>query len=189
MAALMIAVPEDTSRVLQEIEVEGKREQHAHITVIHLGKDIPIDEISKMLPVLYEVTSHQAPFALSTQLVTTFPAGDDGTPVICKVDSPALHEFRTKVKNALDAAGIKYSNKFPNYQPHVTLAYQEGERDDQPIPRVTWGANELLLWGSNRGTGRLVVKFPFSLPGIKAASTLKRACVQLAIWAQTDDKV
>ena len=186
MAALMLPVPEDTSRVLQEIEVEGKRETHHHITVIHLGKDIPIQAISRMLPVLYDVTSQQRPFSVSTQLVTTFPAGKDGLPVICKVDSPALHEFRAKVKSALDDSGIEYSNNFPDYKPHVTLAYSEkGSREDQPIPRVTWGVNELLLWGSNRGAGRLVVKFPFSL----TSDTLKRACVQLAIWAQTDDKV
>jgi 2'-5' RNA ligase len=193
MAALMIAVPEETSRVLGEIPVEGKREHHHHITVIHLGKDIPIEAIADMLPVLYDVTSKTLPFSVSTKKLSSFPGGDDGVPVICKVDSPELHKFRAELKGALDTAGISYSNNFPEYKPHVTLAYNPdpSTKIDQNISEVTWGAHELLLWGSNRGTGRLVIKFPLSLPGAKMASVnaLQRACVQLSIWGQTDDRV
>jgi 2'-5' RNA ligase len=191
MAALMLQIPQDTSRVLNEIQVSGERESNHHITVIHLGKDVPIEAIADMLPVLYDVTSKQAPFSVSTRTVTTFPKGDDGTPIICKVESPALHKFRAEMKAALDAAKIKYSNNFPDYKPHVTLAYDKEMEGGftQDIPTVSWGVTEMLLWGSNRGTGRLVVKFPFSLPGTKTANVLQRACVQLAIWSQTDDKV
>jgi 2'-5' RNA ligase len=194
MAALMIAVPEETSRILQEIPVEGKREQHSHITVIHLGKDVPIERISEMLPLLYEVTSKTLPFSVSTNWVSSFPAGDDGTPVICRVFSPELHDFRDALKAKLDAAKMPYSNNYPEYKPHVTLAYDPDPEAhyDGEIPEISWGAHELLLWGSNRGTGRLVIKFPLSLPGVKVASqpdALKRAAVKLSQWSKKDSLV
>jgi hypothetical protein len=59
------------------------------------------------------------------------------------------------------------------------------------IPEVTWAAHELMLWGSNRGEGRLVVKFPFSLPSMmRAASSTsreavrQRVAVQVAAWSR-----
>lgn len=193
MAALMIAVPEETSRILGEIPVEGKREPHSHITMIHIGKDIPIKVIAGMLPVLYEVTSKTPPFSVSTKKVTNFPAGDDGVPVICRVESPELHKFRAELKVALDEADISYSNNFPEFKPHVTLAYDPDPDAsyDMSISEISWGVSELVLWGSNRGIGRLVIKFPLSLPGVRTASiaALNRARVKLAIWSGLDDRV
>lgn len=193
MAALMFQVPPDISRVLGEIPVPGVPEKHdSHVTVVHLGKDISIIRISELLPVLYEVTVKEPPFSVSTKRVSTFSGGDDGVPVIALIESPELHAFRNKLCKAMDSAGIEYDTKFKDYRPHTTLAYASDPKTkfDMEITEVSWGVSELLLWGSNRGTGRLVVKFPLSLPGTaKNADTLKRACVQLAVWSQTDDKV
>lgn len=197
MAALMLQVPPDTARVLGEIQVPGTPEKgESHITVVYLGKDIPIERIGKMLPVLFEVTSKTLPFTVATTHVTTFPPGDDGTPVIAPIDSDALHTFRKDLCAALDQASLPYDTKFKTYKPHVTLAFDQDPKTtvDFAIPEVTWGAAELVLWGSNRGTGRLVVKFPLSLPIGKTASpksndSLYRAAVQLAAWGQRDQFV
>lgn len=196
MAALMIKVPDETARVLRELPVPGKREEvgTAHITVMYLGKDIPIEMISSMLPVIYGVTSTTLPFSVETEEITTFPPGDDGVPVIAKIQSPALHGFRAALCAAFDEAGMPYDKKFPEYKPHTTLAYDEDEDThgfELDIPPISWGAHELVLWGSNRGEGRLVVKFPLSLPLGKTASprresALHRAAVQVAAWAQRD---
>jgi 2'-5' RNA ligase len=191
MAALMFTVPEETSRVLGELPVPGKPERaHLHITVVYLGDDTPIERIGQLLPVLYEVTSKTMPFSVSTDLITTFPAGKDGVPVIAKVRSPELHAFQQALRQAMDEAGIEYNNKFPVYKPHVTLAYAKDPDTlfEADIPEISWPAHELLLWGSNRGVGRLVVKFPLSLPMSRVASegALQRATVQLALWGKRD---
>lgn len=193
MAALILSVPEETARLLKELDVpEGTPENHSHITVAHLGKDVPIERIAALIPVLYDVTSRTVPFSVSTSRITTFPAGDDGVPVIAAVGSLELHEFRGALCRAMDVAGLEYSKKFPQYKPHVTITYADDPKAKCEIgfPAISWPCNELLLWGSNRGTGRLVIKFPLSLPGTKTATdAYKRACVQLSIWSQTDDKV
>lgn len=194
MAALMFAVPDETTRILKELNVpEGTPEPHGHITVAHLGDDVPIETIGELLPVLHSVTARTVPFSVETSRITTFPPGDDGVPVIAMVDSPELHEFRDALCGAMDKAGIEYSRKFPVYKPHVTVTYAEDPDTEfeLEIPTLSWPCHELLLWGSNRGTGRLVVKFPLSLPmgkvasptqQMKAFSSYRKAMVQLAMW-------
>jgi 2'-5' RNA ligase len=192
MAALMLQVPQETARVLHELPVPGKREHSdPHITVLYLGKDLPIESIGEMLPVIFDVTSKTLPFAVATSHVSTFPAGDDGVPVIAQVDSPALHRFRAKLTQAFEAADIPYDNKFLSYRPHTTLSYapDPDTEVDLDIPEVSWGVSELVLWGADRGTGRLVVKFPLSLPQGKVAAVpsrdaLYRAAVQISLWGQ-----
>ena len=161
---------------------------------MYLGKDIPIERISKMLPVIFDVTSSTTPFSVASSEVGCFPAGDDGVPVIAKVSSPPLHEFRERLTQAFDANDLEYDKKFPEYKPHVTLAY-DGDGDfELEFPEIVWGAHELVLWGSNRGTGRLVVKFPLSLPqgrtansgGYQFSSAYARAAIQVAMWGQKD---
>jgi 2'-5' RNA ligase len=197
MAALMLCVPDETARILHEIPVPGEPERHdPHITVMYLGKDIPISMISKMLPVIYEVTSKANPFSVATSHVSYFPAGDNGVPIIAKIVSPPLHRFRDDLVKAFDDNKLPYDNKFPVYKPHTTLAFDPNPKTtfDLDIPEISWGAHELVLWGSNRGTGRLVIKFPLSLPQGKAASKssynpLYRATVQLSAWASRDSHV
>jgi hypothetical protein len=167
--------------------------------VIYLGKDVPLERISKMLPVIFSVTSKTPPFSVSTNHVSCFPAGDDGVPIIAKIVSPALHRLRENLIAALEDNDLEYDKKFPEYKPHTTLAYSSDPKTtvDIDIPELTWGAHELVLWGSNRGTGRLVIKFPLSLPqgkvagpyaeaAAQAVTTYHRATVQLAAWGKKD---
>jgi len=193
MAALMLQVPAETARVLHELPVPGNKEHgDPHITVMYLGKDLPIERIGEMLPVIYEVTSKTQPFSVTTSHVTNFPGGDDGVPVIAQIDSPALHRFRDKLTQAFEAADIHYDNKFPEFKPHTTLAYDPDPDTevDFEIPKVTWGVAALTLWGADRGTGRLLVQFPLSLSQGKVAGSgfrreaLYRAEVRLSIWSQ-----
>jgi len=181
--------------VLHEIPVPGKKEGHdQHITVMYLGKDLPIERIGEMLPVIYDVTSKTLPFSVSTNHVSNFPANKDGVPVIAQIESPPLHRFWEKLTQAFKDADIPYDDKFPEYKPHTTLAYDPDPSTevDLDIPEVSWGAHELVLWGADRGTGRLVVKFPLSLPQGKTASSgashdaLYRAAVRLSLWGQHD---
>jgi len=192
MAALMFQVPSETARILHELEVPGNPEKHdPHITVLYLGKDVPIETISEMLPVIYQVTSRTAPFSVSTNHVGYFPPGDDGMPIIAKIQSPPLHDFRKVLTSAFDDHGIEYDKKFPDYKPHTTLAYAPDREEpfELDIPEISWGCHELVLWGSNRGTGRLTINFPFSLGKVASQDVFKRAAIKLASWGQKDQFV
>jgi len=185
MAFLGLAVPAQTARILSEVDYGGvgtPEKGFHHITMLYLGDEVPVERFGQALPVIFDVTSKTRPFTVATNRVTTFPAKRGTVPVICRVTSDPLHELREKLTAAFNAAELHYDNKFPDFKPHVTLAYaQEGL--DKEFPSVEWGAHELVLWGGDSGDGRLVVTFPFSL-GQKAASmgrrTLNRAFVKVA---------
>lgn len=167
MALVGISIPSEMARVLGEINVPGRREprDHLHITLM-VFEDSPIDVMADAMVVVHQVAATTRPFTASTSLVTTFPRGDDGVPVIAKVDSPGLMSLRDRLAKALDAEGIEFSKRFPVYKPHVTLAYSQDDMVDQPIPLVEWNINEIVLWTGEYGAPGTTVVFPLSLNAV-----------------------
>jgi len=187
MAFIGLKVPHETARLLSEVDYGGMGAPTGldtyHITICYLGSKVPIEQLAEAIPVVFGVTQRTKPFTVGTNRVTTFPAGPDGTPIICRVTSDALHNLRDALWAALDDAGVEYNKKFPDFKPHVTLAYSKkevtlGDYGEVEFPLVEWGAHELVLWGGDSGDGRLVVTFPFSLE--KTAEAKRRAFVRLA---------
>lgn len=189
MAYIGFRVPPETARLLAEVNFGDFGEKRPpgkyHVTVAYLGKELPIEKIAQMLPVIFACTSQTRPFTVSTSKVTTFPPNaDDGVPIIAAVDSQALHDFRNRLIGDIQAAMIEIPNRYPTYRPHVTLAYSPDLRVnsdnliDLQIPTVEWGAHELVLWGGDNGDNRLIVTFPLSIAMTKTA--VQRAFVQLA---------
>jgi 2'-5' RNA ligase len=181
MAFCGLKVPHETARLLAGLEVPGKKEptSHFHVTLFFFGDEVDIDKLAEITKVTYGVTSETKPLTVRTSQLTSFPAGDDGRPIICRVESDALHDLRDKIKEAYEAAGVEFSNKHPDYKPHVTLAYDPEPTEDfeeQRIPTVEWGAHELVLWGGDSGDDKLIVTFPFALgaPDKAAARVAQR---------------
>ena len=198
MAFIGLKVPSDTALILSEIDYGGHGEPEPpgfyHITMHHLGDEVPIEVLTEAVRPVFEVCSETRPFLVSTSHVTTFPPHPEhGTvPIICRIDSPELHALRDRLSEALDSAGVDYSRKFPEYKPHVTLAFAKGLEDEVdlhlPVP-VAWGAHEIVLWGGDKGANRVVVSFPLSLGLGKTASShlsvqeaLFRGAVRLSLW-------
>jgi 2'-5' RNA ligase len=164
VAFIGLKVPTEVSDVLGQYEVPGKLEpeDHHHVTIHHLGKDVPIEQVAQAAIVAYVTARRTAPFQVSTKVISSFKSGDDGVPIVALIESPALHEFRKNLCAAFDAAGIEYSKKYPEYRPHVTLAYEDSgpQPADQPIDPVTWTVDEIVVWGGDKGANRIVVKLP-----------------------------
>lgn len=174
MAFIGIHTPHETARLLHTIKVPGTREDvsSSHITLLHLGKDVPIEQLGKAIISAYKVASEWKPFLVSTKKVSSFAKDGEGDiPIICLVDSSDLHSLQVKLKQALDKEGIEYSKKFKSYIPHVTLAYSEENFKDRAIPRIEWAAHEMTLWGGDDGDDRLSCTFPFSIHPTKEAVT------------------
>ena len=190
MAFIGLKVPHETARLLAQVEVDGEKSDLSsmHITMIYLGKNQPIEAITKATQVAFEVTSRSKPFMVETKTVSSFPPNpEDGIPLIALIESEPLHALRDALTAAFDAAGVSYDKKFPEYRPHVTLAYKKATGDsevgleappDQTIPTVAWGAGEMVLWGGDKGDEKLMVTFPFALALSKSA--MYRAFVRLA---------
>ncbi len=194
MAFLGLKVPPETARLFAEIDVPGEKSAPSamHITMVYLGKEVPIETIAATIPVVMKVVSGTRPFSVQTSHVSTFPAGDDGVPIIARVQSNDLHRLRNALLNALDAASIPYNKKFPEFKPHVTLAFSKDPLVEEivniDIPTIEWGAHELVLWGGDQGDKRIIVTFPFSIAMTKAA--VDRSFVQLATrWPAGNEQV
>lgn len=162
MAFLGLQVPQGVSDLFEQIDVPGAREpKHKyHITVLYLGGEVAIDVVAKATLVAYGVVRRAKPFVVSSRLVTSFPGGDDGVPIIARIGSPELITFQAALRKAFDSAGVEYSKRFPEFKPHVTLSYADAPMQDLTIPPVVWTVSELVLWGGDDGEKRIVVKLP-----------------------------
>ena len=170
MAFIALKVPAGIARILETVrDVPGERlsASDMHVTILYLGKAIPVTDVAKAMCAAFQVTSRTSPFACGLTEVSSFPGGDDGVPLICPVQSPSLHELQSALKAEFDRLGVGYSNKWPEYKPHVTMSYVgDGSLDEfqQPLPGpLAWTASELVIWGGDDGDEMLSVSMPFVL--------------------------
>lgn len=166
MAFVGLNVPEEVARLLDEVEVPGEKVPAAdkHITILHLGWEIPIEQISAAVIAIESVTSSAVPFVVELSRISCFPKGDDGVPIISLVDSPLLTTLHDRLKDAFDKRGVPFSKKHPTFAPHVTLSYNEEAIDDRPIGPINWTVYEVILWGGD-SRDRVTASFPLAFPG------------------------
>lgn len=185
MAFLGIRVPLEIARRLSGISVPGQKEApgRMHITILDLGDDVPVDQIATATNAIFNVLKGCKPIPVETSLVSCFDSGEGGGyPIICRVESSELHKLREQLKIALDEAGVAYSKKYPEYVPHVTLAYSKEKVTDQLMDPVGWTVAELVLWGGDNGDDKLTVTFPLSLGSKKTKGASFRAMIRIAGW-------
>lgn len=185
MAMIGLKVPAEAARLLAAIPEPAEYgtpepADQFHVTLAHLGDALTIEEIAQAIQPLFEVTSVTPPFMVSTSHISTFsPHPEHGTvPIIALIDSPELHNLWKRMTTALDAAGVEFSRKFPNFTPHVTLAYSKDPLVAADMAAEThlrsplmWGVHEIVLWGGDKGQNHVIVNFPLSLGMGKAAAT------------------
>jgi len=103
------------SRVPDEMLAEDGREQHPHVTVLY---GITEDE-STALPKLRDALKGFGQVRIRLGRVGIFDVAAKGFDVV-KIDvaSEDLQRLRKKVE-----ATVQYQTDFPDYQPHITIAY------------------------------------------------------------------
>lgn len=152
MAFIGIQVPPDVAEKLTAINVPGEKLSAAekHITLFYVGKKTPLKESLQIAAVCALFAKIHSPFQVGTARVTCFPENpDDGVPIISRVISPVLHEFRARLASAFDHFGVQYSNKYPEYKPHVTLSYDRQPIPDMDIQPVVWTVDRFVLWAGD----------------------------------------
>ena len=172
MSFIGLKCPHEVGRLLHAVEVPGTKVpiDSYHVTLLYLGKDVPIEMIGKAIVAAAEVAAASMPFRCTLTHAMCFPKNEDGVPVICPVTSPELHDLNTTLKAAFDAAGVEYSKRYPEYKPHLTLSYAEETMEDQDFGPLEWSAYEMVLWGGDAGDDRLATNFPFAMP-VRVATT------------------
>ena len=170
MSMIGLKIPAETAGILSEIKLPGSPATDLHITILHLGDALPISTISKAVEVAYEVVQKIRPFTVQTTKVICFSEGKNGVPVVCEIESEALHELWAKLCEAFDEAGLEYSKKFPVYRPHVTLSWAEAPIKPIKFSPIEWGAHELTVWGGDSGERKVMVSIPITPFGRAARS-------------------
>jgi len=166
MSFIGLKCPHEVGRLLHGIEVPGEKvpPTEFHVTILYLGKDVPMEMLGKAIVAAAEVAAAQKPFRCTLTHSTCFPKNEDGVPIICPVACPELYELHTKLKESFDGAGVDYSKKYPEYKPHLTLSYAEESVEDEPFGPLEWSAYEMVLWGGDAGDDKLATNFPFAMP-------------------------
>lgn len=124
-SCVMINLPEELSNEImawgklqvrdEDVFVDEKggmgREDKPHVTVLYgLFDDKPSD-------VLLQVFEHTAPFDIKLGAVKIF-RNDTYDVVVLEVTSPFLHALNRNIRSV-----VAYENDYPDYKPHVTIAY------------------------------------------------------------------
>lgn len=127
----------------EELEVEGGVED-LHMTVLFLGDadDLSLDQYRTLIGVVSEVVSVTPALYGVIDGTGTFEQ-EDGTRVWwAEPKLVGLEEFRDRLKAALEDAGIPVPERFPTFQPHITLAYLE---PGQEVPAVELPETEPMI--------------------------------------------
>lgn len=176
MALVTLKVPHEAAVLLEGIEVPGERlsASDMHVTLLYMGKDVPLVEVARAMMACHEVATRFSPFLLLLSRIETFPEGEDGTPVILPVTSPVVMSLQAGIKESFQRYGIEFSDKFPSFKPHVTLSYlPSGEQEPVPpgLPGpLSWVAHEMVIWGGDAGESDVSIRIPFVLSPVHKAA-------------------
>lgn len=166
MTFLGIKIPQETGRLLTNIEVAGEQTATSdmHITILHFEDNWPISEMANAMEATYNIVSNIKPFLVLTEEVTSFPKRKGKVAIIAKCKSAELHELREKLAKEFDKSKIEFSKNFKDFKPHITLAYSDEEIDEFKIDPVEFSVQEVVLWGGDHGDNRIFITFPLKGP-------------------------
>lgn len=151
MGILCLKVPSAEAQVLSTVTVPGERipAQDKHITLLYLGKQTPDKDALECVRVCFGLSKIQRSFHVMVQEAMCFPLGDDGVPIVGKVESDEIFKFQLKLQYLLTRAGIEFSRKYPIYRPHVTLSYASSPIPSTRIRTASWIVDRFCFWSGD----------------------------------------
>lgn len=169
MAMLAAPISRDISTLFNALNIDGNRDPSDHITMFYFDDDVSIKKLCKIIGLVYDITNELKPFEASSSEIISFPENKHGEyPIVAKVKSSKLMSLRENIAKVFDDNKIKYSKKFPEYKPHLTVSYSE-EKVNMKFDPIKWSINSIALYGGDNGEEKLFVSFPFNL-NIKKSS-------------------
>jgi 2'-5' RNA ligase len=165
MSFLGIRIPSEIGNVLKKIEVPGDKTDTSdmHITILCFKNDMPIHKIAKATEATYDVIKDFSKFQIKINKTTCFPKRrGHPAPIIIPVISDELQELHKKLCKSFDKYHVKYSQTFKEYNPHITLSYNNKEIKDFKIDNVKIPVSELVLWSGDEGItdNNVYITFP-----------------------------
>ena len=125
-AHVWVGLPVPTDAAPSLAVVGGERAEDLHITVSFIGskKDLTAAAMKALPDVLAKIAAETPPLRVVTGEVRAFDVKEGPVPWWRSIRDPEpLQALRDRVEAALAAAGVETDKRFPNYTPHITIAY------------------------------------------------------------------
>lgn len=182
MAMIGLKIPDEVIDRLSKISVPGKKlpKEEMHITMFYFENKLKIKDVVKIVQAMYDVTKKFESLSIRGVTLSTFKKGDDGVPIIIPILSEDLLDLRKKLAKKLDNEEVNYSKKWPEFKPHLTLAYSPKEMEDKKLDKsISWKASEVVLWAGDwhSDPGILV-----SMPVTKKASKFEMSYIAAELF-------
>ena len=174
---IALPIPHEVCKLLNKIKVPGDKTnvEDYHLTLFSLDDNLKIDEIEKIIEPVFELAKKSVPFKIILKEFTTFEGGDK-IPIICRLNTEEIFKFREALKKKLDKAGIEYSNKFPEFKPHITLSYHKEKVKDKSFDKISFEIDSVAIYGGDEGREKIYVECKFGKDIKKSSEHLLKEC-------------
>jgi 2'-5' RNA ligase len=140
------------------------RSDRLHVTLFHLGDwaGVPDDLVAAASRAAMAL--RESPFELAFDTVASFAARRAQKPFVLKAESgnQALRDFHADLARGLRRAGLAQWTR-GNFEPHVTLAYDQQLVPPRSVEPIAWRAREFVLVHSLLGQTRHIRLASWSL--------------------------
>ena len=150
---IFAVLPKEIARQFPEEGKQAEDNSPAHVTVLYIGSVLPAVE-NKLLNVVKDVCEKTKPFKAQLKKPRKF-INDKGQIILhSPVKSSRLVRFHENLRTALLNAGIQVDNKFPEFKPHVTIAYVNSKKElkkyKEVKPEGEWIVDSVWLWSTTQ---------------------------------------
>ncbi len=148
---LFILLPSDIAEQFPEEGKEGEDNSPSHITLLYVG-EYPLTMEDRLKEIVCESCSMIKPFKVRLQNPKKFN-NDEGQIVRhSPISSKKLKQFHQFLRKIFFKYHIPFSDKHPEYKPHVTIEYiNKGEKAKfkKIKPKGFFVVDHIWLWGTN----------------------------------------
>lgn len=124
------------------------RETEMHVTILYGLHDSHPDEIEEFI-------EFQEPFEVELGVVSLFTSHDKFDVVKLEASGSGLFKLNKLLRN-----NFNYTNKFPEYKPHVTIAYIKKDLGNELVKDDTFKGQSFLVdkvkFSSKNGSSRMM---------------------------------
>ncbi len=132
---------------------EGEDSSPSHVTVLYVGDLEDAGKQKELIDVVQKTASALGPFEVSLGRVEEFLNDKKQRVTHSPVEGQDLHKLHNVLKGVFELMGIPFSDKYPEYKPHVTIEYiNEGkeERFEAVRPQGSWIVDHFWVWGADK---------------------------------------
>ena len=132
---------------------KGEDSSPSHITIIYVGELLPVLE-KKLVKIVEQVCSRTKPFLVKLKKPRKFINKKGQIILHSPVKSSRLIKFNESLRVALMNNGIQIDDKFPEYKPHITIAYCDSKKELKQYkdikPEGEWVIDSIWIWSTSQ---------------------------------------